>query len=330
MNNEIKETILKKIEEYDRILIFRHIRPDGDCVGASKGLKALLKASFPKKEIYVADALNSDFLAFMGQDDGIPGDSLCEGSLAVVVDTSSEDRVSNNQYKRCREVIKIDHHTDRTPFGDYTWVEEERSSVCEMIADFYCAFSDRLLLTKEAAYYLYVGMVTDSGRFRYGGCSGVKGETLRLAAILLDAGIDTEKIYSNLYLADYEYYKLLGHIYEIIERTENGAAYLYISIEMQKKYNLTFESAGALISYMDTIRGSICWIAFIENLEDGKIRVRLRSRFMAINTLAEEFGGGGHAFASGATVKDRDEAALLLRKADAAIKKYKQTHEDWL
>ena len=326
-NKEIKETILRKIEEYDRILIFRHIRPDGDCVGASKGLKTILKASFPEKEIYVADEMNSDFLAFMGDDDGIPEDELCKGSLAIVVDTSGVERISNNQYALCREIIKIDHHINRTPFGDYSWVEDERSSVCEMIADFYSIFSDRLILTKEAAYYLYVGMITDSGRFRY---SGVNSETMHLAGLLLDTGIDTENIYSNLYLVDYEYYKLLAYVYEIMQRTQNGVAYLYISLEMQKKYNLSFESESALISNMDKIRGCICWIAFIENPADGSIRARVRSRFMESNTLAEQFGGGGHAMASGATLKTRDEVNTMLEKADSMVKEYKDSHNDWL
>ena len=324
---EIKKTILRKIGEYDRILIFRHIRPDGDCVGASKGLKAILKASFPEKEIYVADELNSEFLGFMGEDDGIPDDEMCKGSLAIVVDTSGEERVSNGQYAFCREIIKIDHHIDRTPFGDYSWVEAERSSVCEMITDFYSTFSDRLILTKEAAYYLYVGMVTDSGRFRY---SGVNGETLRLAGILLDTGIDTENIYSNLYLVNYDYYKLLAHVYEIMQRTENGTAYLYISLEMQKKYNVSFEDASALVSNMDKIKGCICWIAFIENPSDGSIRARVRSRFMESNTLAEQFGGGGHAMASGATLRNRDEVDSMLEKADAMVKEYKASHTGWL
>ena len=326
-NKEIKETILRKIEEYDRILIFRHIRPDGDCVGASKGLKTILKASFPEKEIYVADEMNSDFLAFMGKDDGIPDDELCKGSLAIVVDTSGVERISNNQYALCREIIKIDHHINRTPFGDYSWVEDERSSVCEMIADFYSTFPNRLILTKKAAYYLYVGMITDSGRFRY---SGVNSETMRLAGLLLDTGIDTENIYSNLYLVDYEYYKLLAYVYEIMQRTENGVAYLYISLEMQKKYNLSFESASALISNMDKIRGCICWIAFIENPSDGSIRARVRSRFMESNALSEQFGGGGHAMASGATLKTRDEVNTMLEKADSMVKEYKDSYNDWL
>lgn len=327
MNREIKEKILEKIREYDRILLFRHRRPDGDCMGASKGLKEILRDSFPQKEVYIIDDQTSDYLAFMGTDDPEMPDEIYADSLAIAVDSSNLERISNQKLTLCRELIKIDHHIDNTPYGDYSWVEEERSSTCEMIVDFYQTFQDQLVLSQNAATFLYTGMVTDSGRFRY---SGVSGETLRLAGLLMDRGIDTETLYANLYLDDFDHYKFMAHVYEIMERTENGAAYLYIDREMQKQYGLTFESASAVVSSMDGIRGCLCWIAFIESPVDDTIRVRLRSRFMSINTLAEQHNGGGHACASGATVYSQEEVQEVIRQADAMVKEYKETHEGWL
>ena len=82
---------------------------------------------------------------------------------------------------------------------------------------------------------------------------------------------------------------------------------------------------------MDKIRGCIAWIAFIESGNtDGAIRVRLRSRFVHINTIAEKYNGGGHACASGATVHSKAEMNMLIRETDALVKEYKETHEDWL
>jgi len=80
---------------------------------------------------------------------------------------------------------------------------------------------------------------------------------------------------------------------------------------------------------LDTIKGSLCWLAFIE-CEDGSIRVRLRSRYMTINALAEQYRGGGHASAAGATVYNRREVNAMVRKADALTKEYKESHEGWL
>lgn len=328
MNREVKEQILSKIKEYGRIYIFRHMRPDGDCLGGSKGLKAIIKESFPEKEVYIIDNQSSEYLAFLGEDDGEVPDEAYADSLAIVVDTGDMDRISNQKFKLCKEVIKIDHHIDRTPYGDISWVEDWRSSLCEMIVDFYDTFSDELKLNREAALYLYTGMVTDSGRFRY---SGVSGMTMRLAGLLLDKGIDTETLYANLYLDDWDNYKFKAYLYETMERTENGVAYLYIDRATQEKYNLSFENASASVSAMDGIKGCICWLAFIENPSgDGSIRVRLRSRFMAVNTLAEQYNGGGHANASGATVYSREEMNELICKADEMVKEYKENNEGWL
>ena len=97
---------------------------------------------------------------------------------------------------------------------------------------------------------------------------------------------------------------------------------------MKETYGLTNESAGAVVSYLENIRGCLCWIAFIET--DENIRVRLRSRFAPINMIAERYRGGGHACASGATVYNREEVEALLQEADAHIRQYKETHEGWL
>lgn len=328
MSREIKEKILNKIKEYRKIFIFRHVRPDGDCLGASKGLKEIIKDSFPEKEVYLTDGQTSEYLAFLGEDDGEVPDECYAHSLAIVVDTGNMDRISNQKFKLCDEVIKIDHHIDHTPYGDISWVEDRRSSLCEMIVDFYSTFSGELKLSAKAAFYLYTGMVTDSGRFRY---SGVSGETMRLAGLLLDKGIDTETLYANLYLDDWDNYKFKAYLYNTMKRTENGVAYVYIDNETQEKFNLSFENASASVSSMDAIKGCLCWLAFIENpSKDGSIRVRLRSRFMEINTLAEQYNGGGHANASGATVYSREEMEELISGADAMVKEYKENNRGWI
>ena len=185
---EVMEQILEKIKAYDRIMIFRHVRNDGDCVGASKGLKQILQQSFPEKEILLIDSECAQYLAFMGPEDEDVADEVYAEALGIVVDTASEARISNKKYALCKEIIKIDHHIPLENYGVLAWVEEEMSSCCEMIVKFYDTFRDQLVLDTVAASHLYTGMVTDTGRFRY---SEVNGDTLRHAAILLDAGVDT-------------------------------------------------------------------------------------------------------------------------------------------
>lgn len=328
MSLEIKQKILQKIKDYDRIFLFRHVRNDGDCVGATKGMKELLRATWPEKEIYLIDTETAAYLEFMGPEDEPVDEALYADALGIVLDTASEARISNKNYALCKELIKIDHHIPLENYGCLQWVEEERPSCCEMVVDFYETFRDELVLNSAAATHLYTGMVTDTGRFKY---SGVGGDTMRAAGTLLDVGVDTDTLYARLYLEAYEYLKFKAYIYEHMQVTPNGVAYLFVDKAMQEKFNLTLEQASACVGTMDSIRGCISWAVFIENGDaEGSIRVRLRSRFVHINSIAEKYRGGGHACASGATVYSQEEMQALLQETDALVKEYKETHEDWL
>ena len=100
---------------------------------------------------------------------------------------------------------------------------------------------------------------------------------------------------------------------------------------MQKKFGLTSEQASNVISYLDSIKGSLIWLAFIEGKKgDNAIRVRLRSRFITVNQIAERYHGGGHDCASGATVYSKREMAALLAEADRELGEYKKTTGGWL
>lgn len=330
MNQEIKEQILQKIKDYHRIILSRHIRPDGDAVGSTRGLAGIIRATWPDKEVYVVNRDMADYLSFLGPEDSAPEDALWADALGIVMDTATEERISNDKIRLCREIIKIDHHIDIKPYGDLSWVEDGRSSTCEMVADFYITFRDQLVLNRETATLIYLGMVTDSGRFRF---REVSGETLRCASVMLDTGIDTETLFAQLYLEDVSHLKLQAYVLRNMKMTENGVASIYLSLAMQKKYGLTGEQASSSISFLDSIRGCLVWLAFIEHedAEKGKtIRVRLRSRFVTINQLAEKYRGGGHACASGSTVYNRREVNALIQDADALVKDYKATHEGWL
>lgn len=325
-NFERKKQILDKIKEYNKIIIFRHFRPDGDATGSSKGLREILRLTYPEKEILLLNADYSNYLQFLGGEDEPVADEYYTDALGIVLDTGTEDRISNKKYALCKEIVKIDHHIVDKHYGDYYWVIEEKSSTCEMIAEFYDTFKDELKINKEAATYIYCGMVTDSGRFRF---RDVSGDTLRLAGLMLDQGIDTDTLYANLYLKEFHEFKFESYAHEKMEMTENGLVYLYVDKEMQEKFALTNEQASSSVGFMDSIRGSIIWIAFIDNT-DGTIRVRLRSRFVPVNTLAEKYRGGGHACACGATLQSKEEMKQFIADADALIKEYKENNEGWL
>jgi len=324
--NENMKVILEKIKEYDKIFIFRHFRPDGDAIGSTKGLATLLKNTYPEKKIYLQNADFSQYLAFLGGEDELLPDEEYADALGIVLDTGTQKRISNQKYSLCKELIKIDHHIPVESYAKYEWVEEHRSSTCEMVAAFYDAFKDELKMSKEAATYIYTGMVTDSGRFRF---REVSGETMRLAGLILDQGIDTENIYANLYLEEVETLRFESFVHRKMKISDSGVVSMYVTKGMKKKFKLSNEDASACVSYMDSIKGSLIWIAFIEG-DNGEIRVRLRSRFVTVSELAERYHGGGHACASGATVYSKAEAKALLKEADALLREYKEKNTGWL
>lgn len=320
-----KKAILQKIKDYDKIFLFRHFRPDGDAVGSTKGMAEIIKLNFPEKKVYLQNADFSDYVAFLGEEDALLPDEEYSDALAIVIDTGTAKRVSNQKFTLCKEIIKIDHHIPTDSYGDLEWVEENRSSACEMIADFYDTFKDELKINKTAATCIYAGMVTDSGRFRY---REVDGETMRLAGLMLDQGVDTDVLYANLYLKDFSLIKFESYVQNKIKVTKNGVAYIFVSKQMKKKFNLSNEDASAAVGYLDAIRGSLIWIAFIEN--DDAIRVRFRSRFVTVSELAEKYRGGGHACAAGGTVYSKREMKKALAEADELLKNYKENNKGWL
>lgn len=322
---KVKQAILQKIKDYDKILIFRHFRPDGDAVGSTKGMAELIKLNFPDKKVYLQNADFSDYVAFLGEEDALLPDEEYADALGIVIDTGTAKRVSNQKFTLCKEIIKIDHHIPLEAYGDLEWVEENRSSACEMIADFYDTFKDELKINTLAATCIYTGMVTDSGRFRY---REVNGDTMLLAGLMLDQGVDTDILYANLYLKDFSLLRFEAYVQNKIKVTENGVAYIFVSKAMKRKFKLSNEDASAAVGYLDAIKGSLIWIAFIES--DDAIRVRFRSRFVTVSELAEKYRGGGHACAAGGTVYSKREMKQVIKQADELLKDYKENNGGWL
>lgn len=317
-----KQFIFDKIKEASTIIIHRHVHPDGDALGSSYGLRDILRMSFPEKVVLSVGDDTVKYLSFMGSDDKVTEADYID-SLVIVVDTANSKRISGEFYNKGKEVIKIDHHLNVEDFGTVNYVREDMPSTASIITDFFNTFKKELKISQEGAMFLYLGTVTDTGRFRY---SAVSGDTLRLAGSLLDYNFDTERMYANLNLKDRESMKLTGYVLNNFKTTKNGVSYIYISKRVQKKFKVTTEEATAQVNVMDSVKGSLIWILFVEF--DGIIRARLRSRFVGVNEIAREFDGGGHMQASGASAKNKKEMKNMIKLADKVLKKFKEENED--
>ena len=311
--------ILQKIKEYNTIIIHGHVRPDGDCIGSQYGLYHILKASFPQKNIIITGA-TSDYVSFVGAPSILEDESLFENALSICVDCATSERLSDQRYVKSKYSIKIDHHIPVDDYGDYQYVDTTSPACSQIITEFYMKFSDQLIMNKEAALALYVGIYTDTGRFKF---DSVNSRTFNAAALLLDNGVDLGYVDNNLSIETLKTLKLKGYALSNFKYTDNGFAYLVITRDIINEYEVTDEEAAALVSVISTIEFCPVWALFIEY--PTEIRIRLRSRGPVINLLAEEYHGGGHAKASGASLSNWDELEGFVNKADKLVLEYKNS-----
>ena len=106
MTSTFAREVLDTIKQYDKIIIFRHFRPDGDAVGSTKGLQRILKLTFPEKEIILQNCDFSDYMSFLGDEEPIMDDEYYADALGIVLDTATTKRISNQKYALCKTLIK--------------------------------------------------------------------------------------------------------------------------------------------------------------------------------------------------------------------------------
>lgn len=300
------EKILEEIKNAHRIIIHRHKNPDGDALGCQIGLKYILKENFPEKEVYAVGDAAGRYAFMNGSVMDEVDDSLYADALAIVLDTSASALISDDRYKTAKRSARIDHHIFCEEIADVEVTNTSYESCCGLITEF--AVESGLSLSPNSAKALYTGMITDSGRFRYDSTSH---NTFRLASELMKQNFDTNDIFSNLYADDFEFIRLRAKFILKINLTEYGVAYIYTTKEEAAEYGFdTFTLSRSMVNTMGDIRGINIWVNFTET--DGGVLTEIRSNKHNINPIAVKYGGGGHAKASGATVKDRDEAMALL------------------
>jgi len=307
------EAILNEIRQFDRIIIHRHMKPDGDAIGSQTGLKGILQENFPEKEIYaVGDAPGRyGFIA-----DSTPDtvtDAQYEGALAIILDTGAAALISDDRYRLAARTVRMDHHIFCEKIADTEVIETSYESCCGLVADF--ARESGLRMTPAAAKALYTGMITDSGRFRY---DSTTSHTFAVASYLMEQPFDTADIYRNLYVDDFENVKLRARFVLKIQLTDRRVAYIYTTKEEVKESGADiFAISRGMVGTMSDLRGVDIWVNFTET-EEG-VLCEIRSSRFNINPIAVKYGGGGHAKASGATVKDRQTAMQMLEDLNRMI-----------
>jgi bifunctional oligoribonuclease and PAP phosphatase NrnA len=310
------EQILAEIEQFETIIIHRHVRPDPDAYGSQGGLAAILQESYPNKKIY-AVGLEEPTLHYMRRLDVIE-DEVYKGALVIVCDTANAERICDKRYSLGEKLIKIDHHPNEDPYGDLLWVDTSASSCSEMIYEFYLNGKDKgLKMNDAAARLLYAGIVGDTGRFLF---PSTTEKTLGYAGELIHYNFSRTELFDKMYELDTNIIKLNGFILQNFELQNNGVASVKLTKELLQEYNAKPAEASLLVGTLGNVKGIKAWVFFIEEAE--QIRVRLRSKGPIINGVARQFKGGGHPLASGASIYSWNEVDDVLKALDEVCENY--------
>lgn len=301
------------IKKYDVIIIHRHSNPDGDAMGSQIGLKRVLQVNFPDKKIYAVGDDARRFSFMDGSEMDVVDDAAYKGALAIVLDTSAKSLISDERYALAETVLRIDHHIFVEDIADIDIDDTSFESCCGLVA--YLVREWGLEVDSYAAKALFTGMVTDSGRFYY---DSVTPRTFELASFLLSKGFNPGAIYANLYADTYENVKKRAQFVLSIQFTKNNVAYSYSDKARVEALGMEAQAVSrGYVNTMGDLKGVDAWVNFTE-CEQG-VLCEIRSKNLNINQIAVAHGGGGHLKASGATLKDKQEALQVLDELDDLV-----------
>jgi phosphoesterase RecJ-like protein len=308
-------SIYNAIKRYDRIAVFRHIKPDYDAMGSQMGLVTFLKDNFPNKEIRF---LGDNHVTFTGrlfpETEKLNDDWFNKPFLAIVVDVGDHDRIADPRYAKAKYICKIDHHPCKTEIAKHPLLDENMAAAAELLTDLLVNFKGTTI-SKEAARYLYIGIVGDSGRFMY---SSTTSHTFACAQELISTGIDIRQIYLDMYEKKIDDLKVTAYILNHFSVSPHGVAYYLLPAKVQEDLAITPERGKENVNLFSNIDGINAWCSITEdpNPKEWCWRISIRSKKTDISPIAFKWGGGGHPQASGAKIANLDELDAFIGDLD--------------
>jgi phosphoesterase RecJ-like protein len=303
------DVILSRLSRSRRVLITTHVRPDGDalgtCVAMSLGLRhkgieneVLLLSALPEKYAFI---FKDNKIVHHDVDGGFPRDySLARFDTLLVVDTGTWSQLPGLRERLNGwggQKLVVDHHLTQEDWADTALVQTDAAAAGEIAADLLERWNVRI--DQPIATALFLALVSDTGWFHY---NNTRPRTLRLAAALMEAGVDTDLMYQLLYQnepAQRLSLQTRGQVsMELL--SENRLSVMMLRREDFQATGAAMSDTENLINLPLQVRSVEVSILFIEPGDGGPIRVSLRSKgAVDVARFAEQFGGGGHARAAG-------------------------------
>ncbi|WP_370478038.1 DHH family phosphoesterase [Tamlana flava] len=294
-----------------KIVIVPHKNPDGDAIGSTLGLYLYLL----KRNHDVQVIVPNDFPSFLkwipGSDSILRHDSQTKMCNDLIADADIIFTLDFNALHRTDQMeqvlaeskgikIMIDHHQAPDDYALYIYSNVRMSSTCEMVYYFIDMLGDIDLIDKDIATCLYVGIMTDTGSFRF---SSTSSTTHNVVAHLMEKGADNAEIHNNIYDSNScERLQLLGcALSNLVVIPESRTAYITLSQEELNRFNYKKGDTEGVVNYGLSIEGIVLAAIFIEDKQEGIIKISLRSKGnFSVNEMSRaHFNGGGHINAAG-------------------------------
>jgi bifunctional oligoribonuclease and PAP phosphatase NrnA len=304
--------------ERPAVLIITHLNPDGDAIGSLTGLGLALESlGHPVTMLaptavppFVSGMSAVDRVQVFTEDQRLSPEIEC----VILVDTGDLQRIGQvwedaRAFLQARPLAVIDHHVTNSGEGVVNLVDPARSSTCELVFELLRAWGAPI--SPEVATALMLGVVTDTQSFR---TTNTSPSALRVAAELLEAGADRERIVQEVYRSTpVATARLLALALQVMSHDEQ-IVWTHVSNEMQTISGAGDEAHGEVTDYLASLGGFRASVLFRERRDGGSVKVSLRSRpGVDVSVVAQQFGGGGHRQAAGCTIPGSlAEAETLL------------------
>ncbi len=306
-------TIDEFIGNAKRVAIFGHVRPDGDCVGSTLALYNYILDNFPTAEVQAyLEKFPESYKILNGADKALPlfegVDSKQPYDMAFLLDTPSFERVGAGGVaclQSAKKNCNIDHHISN-PKNLCNWnvVDADASSACEVL---YTVLDPQKISVRTASC-LYLGIIHDTGAFKF---SSTGKRTMEIVGDLIDKGVEFSKIVNETYYTrTYKETLVTGYVLQHCKLGVGGKAVSsYITPQVMKEFDVTPVELSNVIDVIREVGGTE--VAVFLYPVNGKYKISLRSNYVVdVNTIAKEFGGGGHTRAAGGDTDLAPEEAI--------------------
>lgn len=294
------------IEEYlkgvKKVGMAGHIRPDGDCVGSCLGLYTYIKRNFKDIQVDLYLEPIPEKFEFLKYSEEIKNEFSKEiqYDLFISLDSSELDRLGMfiPYFEKAKKTLCIDHHISNSKFADENIVYPTYSSASEVVY----TILDEEKIDYDIACALYLGIVHDSGVFKY---SNTSAQTMCIAGKLMEMGIPfTSIIDDTFYSKTYIQNQILGRaLSESVVFYEGKCIFSIIRKNIMDFYGIDSKDLDGIVEQLRITKGVECAI-FLYEVSELEYKVSLRSKeLLDVSVIATHFGGGGHIRAAGFNMK---------------------------